>query len=486
VTRPVTRPVLIGWSQVSRFDGEPLEAWAAALVETGVAPSAIDSLDVVYCQSWPYDDPAGRLAGAVGADPKRAEYSGIGGTTPLSLLGAAAQRIIDGEADVCAVVGGEALATVRRLKKEGQRPQWSHRDPVKRPFPFEAPFHPSEVAHQIFQAYTTFAMRDTARRAHLGVPVDRYSAAIGSLFAPMTEVAATNPHAWFPVARSAASLVEVTPANRVVAHPYTKLVTAIMDVDLCAAFVVASEEAARGLGVPADHWVYVRGWAEDRDPDYVAEHDELWRAPAMAAALHGALGRAGVGVDDVARFDLYSCFPSSVSFSLDALGLPPSDARAPFTVTGGLPYAGGPGSCYAVGSVAAMADALVADPGSLGLVSAVGMHLSKHAAAVLSTEPGDGPGAPSVPVGSSERRRPIVESVDGPATVAAYTVHHAPDGAPTEALMVCDLPDGHGARCYARATDAGLLAAMEAEEFVGRTVELRPEGPVNTVHEAIA
>jgi acetyl-CoA C-acetyltransferase len=475
------RPVLIGWAQACRFEGEPLEAWAHVLRATGVAPSEIDSLDVLYCQSWPYDDPAGRLASAVGADPKRREYSGIGGTTPLSLLAAASERILTGRSEVAAVVAGEALATVRRLKKAGERPQWSHRDPEKKPFPFEAPFHPSEVAHQIFQAYTTFAMRDVARRAHLGRSVEEYRAGIGALFAPMTEVAASNPYAWFRETRTAAELVDATPANRVVAHPYTKLVTSIMDVDLAAAFVVASEEAADRLGVPADERVYVRGWGEGRDPDYVAEHHELWRAPAMKTALGRALTQAGVGVDEVARFDIYSCFPSSVAFSLDALGLSPDDPRGPFTVTGGLPYAGGPGSGYAVGSVAAMAGALVADPGSVGLVTAVGMHLSKHAGVVLSARPGPEPvmreESPADVV-----RRPIIDSVDGPATIAAYTVHHGADGAPTEALLVCDVDGGDGAgggRCYAKSTDGGLMAAMEAEEFVGRTVTLRSDGPVN-------
>lgn len=475
--------MLIGWAQVSRFDGEPLEAWAEALGRTDVPARAIDSLDVVYCQSWPYDEPAGRLAEQVGAAPRRSAYSGIGGTTPLTLLSAAAERIAAGEADVCAVVGGEALATVRRLKKEGRRPEWSHRDPVKRPFPFEAPFHPAEVAHQVFQAYTTFAMRDTARRARLGVGPAAYSAAIGELFAPMTAVAAGNPHAWFPTRRSAEELVTPTPANRLVAHPYTKLVTAVMDVDLGAAVVVASEEAAERLGVPADRRVALRGWAAGRDPDYVAEHEDLWRAPAMRGALHGALARARVGVDDVARFDLYSCFPSSVSFSLDALGLTAQDGRAPFTVTGGLPYAGGPGSSYALGSVAAMADALVADPESIGMVTAVGMHLSKHAAVVLSTDPGPAGAEPGT-AGPGETgdavRRPIVQAWAGPATVAAYTVHHGPDGAATDAVAVCDVaPGGGGARAYARTTDPDLMAAMEAEEWVGRRVDLAPTGDVN-------
>jgi acetyl-CoA C-acetyltransferase len=499
VTPPARTPVLIGWSQVSRFDGEPLQAWAAALRATGVLPAAVDSLDVVYCQSWPYDDPAGRLAEVVGAAPRRAAYSGIGGTTPLSLLGAAARRIAAGQSEVCAVVAGEALATVRRLKKEGRRPEWSHRDPVKRPFPFEAPFHPSEMAHQVFQAYTTFALRDVARRAHLGIGVDDHRRAIGRLFSPMTEVAAANPHAWFPAVRGPDELTQVTPANRVVAHPYTKLVTSCMDVDQAAAFVVASGQAADRLGIPPDRRVHVRGWAEARDPDYVAEHDELWRSPAMAAAFDRALAQAGVGADDVARFDLYSCFPSSVSFSLDALGLAPDDRRAPWTVTGGLPYAGGPGSGYAVGSVAAMAGALVADPGSVGMVTAVGMHLSKHAAVVLSTEPGGrsapaaGPAPAASPAPATGRapddrrpasdgepvRRPIVESAEGHATVAAYTVHHDREGAATDALLVCDLEGG--ARCYARSEDPDLMEEMERHEWVGRDVSLRTEGAVNVV-----
>lgn len=465
-------PVIIGWSQVTRFDGEPLDAWAEALRATKVDPAAIESLDLVYCQSWPYDDPPGRLAAAVGASPKRRHYSGIGGTTPLILLGEAADRIRAGEADVCAIVGGEALATVRQHKKMGDRPQWSHRDPVKRPFPFEAPFHPSEVAHKVFQAYTTFALRDVARRAHVGETVDSHNFSIGRLFAPMTRVAAENPHAWFRQERTPEELVTPTRENRIVSYPYTKLVTAILDVDQSAALVVASESAADRMGIPSDQRVYLRGWGADRDPDYVAEHPDLWRSPAMKSALATALRRAGVGVDDVAHFDIYSCFASSVSFTLDSLGLSPFDRRAPFTVTGGLPYAGGPGSCYCIGSTAAIADLLVQDPGSIGMVTGVGMHLSRHAAMVLSSEPG-AIGAPEPT--EARARQPIVESVDGPATVAAYTVLHGADGKAIEGLLVCDVPGG---RCYAKVDDPSLLSGMEEEEFVGRTLDLRstPEG----------
>lgn len=454
---------LAGWAQVARHPGEPLEAWADVLAATGIGPGRIDSLDVLYCQSWQYDEPASRLADAVGATPRRRHDSGIGGTTPIVLLAEAAERVASGAADVCAVVGGEALHTVRGLRKAGLKPRWSFPPAHKRPFPFDEPFHPAEVAHQVFQAYSTYALRDVARRAHLGIDVDKHRWDMGALFAPMTAVAASNPYAWSPVELDVHELVDPTPANRMVAYPYTKRLMSQMDVDLSAAVIVASPDAVRGGGE-----VFLRSARYASDPSYVAEHDELWRSPAMAAALDA-------GVDDIELLDLYSCFPSAVAFALDALGLEPDDERAPFTVTGGLPFAGGPGSCAALHAVAAMADRLVGTGARSGMVSGIGMHLSKHASLVLDTEPGP---FRFERLDVHQPRRPIVEAHDGPATVAAYTVHHGRDGAPTDALFVCDVVPG-GTRCYAIATDAGLLGALEEDEWVGRTVHIAHDEGVN-------
>ena len=472
-------PCLIGWATVSRFDGEPLGAWAEAARQAlgSIDPAAVDSIDVVYSQSWPYDDPPARLAEAIGTAPRLARYSGLGGTSPLVLLAEAAERILGGGLDVALVAGGEQLDTVRRIKKAGERPAWSHRDPVKRGYVPEAPWHPAELAHQVFQAYTTFAMWDVARRAHLGVAPDAYRRTLGELFAPMSEVAAANPHAWFPQARTVDDLVEPTADNRMVAYPYTKRLVSVMDVDQSAALLLSSREAADRLGVPAEERVYLRGSAYRTDPVYVAEHDEPWRSPAMAALFADVLAAGGLGLDDVAHVDLYSCFPSSVAFALDALGVGPDDRRAPFTVTGGLPYFGGAGSSYVVASVAAMADVLVADPGTVGMTTGVGMHLTKHAAGLWSTTPPSaGTAVLAAPDPGPAVVRPIADVHHGPATIAAYTVHHGRDGAPTDGLLIADVPGTDGARCYAVVRDPDLLVAMEAEEWVGRSVTLADGG----------
>lgn len=482
-------PCLIGVAQLTNRPEqgdapEPLDMWdrvcRSAANDTGVTKvlERVDSLQVVYCQSWPYDDGPGRLAERLAIEPRHSLYSGIGGTTPQQLVQKAGECILDGAYDLALICGGEALATKRRMKKDGKKPMWSFRHPEPGPFPFEAPFHPAEIAHEVFQAWLTFALFDIGRRAHLGISPADDRAALGELLAPMTKVAAANPHAWFPVERSASELVTPTADNRMVGYPYTKYEVAVMDVDMAAALLVCSHGLADELGVPADQRVYLRGWCYGTDPVYVAEHGDFRHSPAMEAASTEALGLAGVGIDDVAHLDLYSCFGSSIRYAQDALGLAADDPRG-VTVTGGLPFAGGPGSNYLLHSIATMVDTLRADPGSVGLVSGVGMHMTKHVFAAYSTAPPVS-GAATPPDHDALQARlddenppvEIVETHTGPATVATYSVVHDRSGAPEWGLAVCDLPEG--GRAYAKVLDADLLAEMEATEWVGAAVELVP------------
>jgi acetyl-CoA C-acetyltransferase len=344
------------------------------------------------------------------------------------------------------------------------------------------------VAHEVFQAWLTFPIWDIARRAHRQTAPEEYRRQLGDLMAPMTEVAASNPYAWFPLARTAAELITPTSANRMVGYPYTKYMVSIMDVDMAAAIIVASHDKAGELGVPTDRRVYLQGWCYATDPTYVAEHDPLWASPAMQQASAATLRAASVDIDDVAYLDLYSCFGSSVTLALDALGIKAGDPRG-VTVTGGLPFSGGAGSDYLTHSIAAMAGVLRRDPGSLGLVSGVGMHLTKHVFGLYSTTPP----ASLVPVDQAAVQRGLdarppraitAAAADGTiATVASYTVAHARGGEPEWGLAVCDLADG--TRCYARVEDADLLRRIETSEWVGSAVSLASrstnQGTVNLV-----
>jgi acetyl-CoA C-acetyltransferase len=477
------------WEEVARL----------ADADTG-HPGAIEQVErveVVYCQAWQYDDPGTRLAERLRADPRVASYSGIGGNVPQTIVSNAARDILRGDLDLALVVGGEALATKRRLAKEGRKPAWSFPPDQRRPFPFDVPFHPGEVAHNIFEAWLTFALFENAHRAHLGAGLEEYRQSLGELLSPMTAVAASNPHAWFPTVRGAEEIIGPTEQNRMVGYPYSKLMTAIMDVDMAAAVLVASDATADSLGVPAERRVYLRGWGYAEDPPAVAQRADLWRSGAIEAASAAALHGAGCEVDDIAHFDLYSCFASSIEFALDALGIDSNSARSadpgvvpdrPITVTGGLAYHGGPGSNYLTHSLATMVETLRADPGALGMISGVGMHMNKHVFAAYSTTPGPlvPPDDAVVAAQGTMEQLPVVDSIDGPARVATYSVIHGRDGAPEWAALVCDVaspsqatdpdPDTAVARCYARMTDPAGLGTAESEELIGRTVQVSPDG----------
>ena len=168
------------WHPSDAPDGapEPLDMWEqmarAAAADAGAADAsallgALESIDVVYSQSWQYDDAVARLAERIGASPARRRYSGIGGSVPLRCW-PPRWHGTSGRATSTwrSITGAEALATVRRLKKAGEKPQWSFRPAEKRPFPMDMDFDPSEITHAVFEAYLTFALFDNARRAHLG------------------------------------------------------------------------------------------------------------------------------------------------------------------------------------------------------------------------------------------------------------------------------------------------------------------------------
>jgi acetyl-CoA C-acetyltransferase len=474
---------LIGAAQRTVHPGtgpspEPLELWVdvASRAADDALPGSgsrvlrsAESLQVVYCMSWPYDAPADRLAEALGIEPRHRLYSGIGGTTPQVLVQDLAGAMLRGEVDLGVIVGAEALETKRQAKKAGERLPWSHRDPSPPPFPFEAPFHPAEVAHEVFQAWLTFPVFDIARRARLGTVPSAYAREVGELLAPFSEVAAENPYAWFPTRRSAEELATPTAENRIVGYPYTKWAVSVLDVDMAAGLVLATHARADELGVPPDRRAYLHGWSYATDPVYLAEHPDLGSSPAMSSAASEALACAGIGIDDVAHLDLYSCFASSVHLACDALGIGGADGR-PLTVTGGLPFAGGAGSNYMLHSIATMLDVLRGDAGSVGMVSGVGMHMTKHVFGLYSTSPPpDGCVRPPRPAPEPETV-PIADAWTGPATVASYTVAHGRHGGPDWGLVLADLPDGR--RAYGRVEQPDLMDALEGEEWVGRTVHL--------------
>jgi len=254
-----------------------------------------------------------------------------------------------------------------------------------------------------------------------------------------------------------------------------------MAVDQAAAVIVTSAAEARRLGVPEERMVWFLGGSDaSEDPWNVSERPRLDVCPAMKLAAEQAMARAGVTTPEIDFFDLYSCFPVAVEIACEGLGIAEDDPRG-LTVTGGLPYFGGPGNNYSLHGIAAMVEALRKRPGATGLVTANGWYLTKHAAGVYSSAPPSrAPLAePRVEAARHEGGAVVVaDRPDGRGVVEAYTVVCGRTGEPETGIVVGRLDDGRRFLAHTP-EDRRLFEDWMTSEAVGRRGSVRAGSPVH-------
>ena len=497
-------PVIIGVGQTQqRSDDlstvrEPIDLLAdaarAADADTSAARSAIDVLDtiaVVQMVSWHYPDPGSLLGRRLGRErTRRTVTTTTGGNSPQMLVNVLAADIGAGRCNAALLGGAECVHSRWRARREPKVWfDWTKDDapPCDEVIGDDRPGSSDyELAHLANGPTTVYPLLETALRAAAGRDVDSHQRFVSELWSTFAGVAAANPNAWSRDAWSPEDIRTVSADNRMVTFPYTKRMCANIDVDQAAAIIMCSYEIAVDLGVASDRMVFPRAGADAHDHYFVTTRDRLSAAPAIGIAGRAALEAIGRGVDDVARFDLYSCFPAAVELSMGALGLagPAGGDERPLTVTGGLGFAGGPANNYPTHAIARMVEACRADPASLGLVHALGWYATKHSVGVYSTEPpADGFVRidPKVTQAEVDVRTPrqIAGPYAGEARIEATSVLFERDGTPSVAVVSLLTDDGR--RLLANTHDAETMSSMTSEAWEGRPARTSTDGEVNTL-----
>jgi len=145
---------------------------------------------------------------------------------------------------------------------------------------------------------------------------------------------------------------------------------------------------------------------------------------------------------------------------------------ANLTVTGGLPYFGGPGNNYVMHSIAQMVSRMRRHPGAFGLVTANGNYVTRHAAGLYSTQPLDHEWVreePSILQRELDAmpKAPFTETPSGTGTIESYTVVHSKSG-PELGIVVGRLADD--TRFIANTpSDPALFADLERRDALGAT-----------------
>jgi len=482
-------PIIVGVGQITNRAAsvaeavEPLDLMATAAraaAEDAGAPallSQLDSVTVVNIISHPYEDPPRQLASRLGAKPDECLYTLMGGNSPQWRVNATAERIARGEIGAALIAGAESLHSLNLARKAGVSLEWGTRGKPGQTVGDALPgSNQAEQAHGAYLPIRVYPLFENAIRAARGWSIERHRAYLADLCAGMAAIAADNPGAWFRDGKDAATIGTETADNRMISFPYLKFMNAIMNIDQGAALLLTNVETARRLGIPEEKWVYVRGCGDGHDHWFISDRCDYHSSPALRLAGQRALEQAGCEIDAIEFLDLYSCFPSAVQIGARMLGIAVDDSR-PLTVTGGLPYQGGPGSNYGTHSIATLVERLRARPGSLGLATGVGWYMTKHSVGIYSTTPGEAAWRRHDVKADqksilAEAHPSLCEQANGNATVETYTVVHGRDGGPELGLAVLRLEGGQ--RCWANIrASAAALAEMEQSEMIGRQARVR-------------
>jgi acetyl-CoA C-acetyltransferase len=486
-------PIIVGTGQRNqRTDkGDPtlepvdliVEATRAAADDAGSASivSAIDSVRIVSLLSWRYRDPGALVAERLGAPARHTAVTQPGGNMSQSLVNRTARDIISGDADVVLIGGAEAWRTRMSFRSTGDKPAWTIQDEsVPEAETIGEAFDmmdPAEMARGIGMPVQVYPMFEQALRIADGRSIDDHLVRISELWARFSEVAAHNPNAWIQRSYTAEEIRTAGPDNRWIGFPYPKLMNSNNMVEQSAALIMCSVEAAERLDVPGDRWIFPHSGTDAHDTSAVSNRSDLHTSPAIRAAGRQALELAGIGMDDVAHVDLYSCFPSAVQIAARELGLAIDDPSRPLTVTGGLSFAGGPWNNYVTHAIGTMTNRLREHPGDYGMCTANGGFITKHAIGIYSTEPppqGFRWADAQDEADAATSPREVAPEFDGTVNVETWTVMHNRDGDAENGLAAVLLPDGR--RAWGTTQDQEVLKQMTVEEFAGRDAHLSTDG----------
>ncbi len=456
----------------------------AALADAGCGADAVDSIAVIRlfsdsapawkCPFGGSNNPPESVARRLGIEVRDRLYSNAGGTQPMEIMAELLASIAAGERSVALLVGAEAIASERLALRLGLEENWREE--------FDLPLDSREYSkrfacRQELESGMSlpvhyYALIETRQAMLSGRNEARHRQYMAGLFAPFSAVAAANPYSFDPRAWTPAELAETSPANYPVSYPYTRRLVASDAVNQGAALVLTSVGKARELGIPENRLVAVTTYAEGTD------HPLLLRPePARSEAMWEVLTRCrdAAGATPIALTDIYSCFPSAVTAACDALGLA-TDGSDQLTVTGGLPYFGGPGNAYSLFALAESATRLRG--GQAGaLVTANGGILSSHAAAVLKPlrlvtpeEARSGHQPLATPSRQDLASRPAAEN-PAVGTLLCHTIIYRKNE-PDLAVVMADTTDGE--RFLARSEDPATTAALQNLDCAGLALRVSP------------
>ena len=475
------RPVVVGVSSIQQkgtFDelDEPLilmdSAAKAAIRDTGNS-LITDFIDEIRIPKgfWKYRDPGKWIAKNNNFKNVPTTYVTKIGILQQNLINEACLKIQNGEVDSVMILGGEARYKILRSIIENR----SYEEKVLLDNPDfyvkakEDLYGDEELRELGNMAVGYYAIIESAIRKKKKESLQENIKNIGNIYEKFSKIAAKNPNGWIDKPFTKNEISTESDKNKMLAFPYNKLHCTSWNVNQAAALIICSEKLADELMIDKSKRVYPIASTENNHMLAIQQRPKLHESKGMKLAadkINEVIKNLELNID---AYDIYSCFPAAVKMSMESLSI---DTNENLTVTGAMPYAGGPLNSYVIHSSVEMIRRIRDKDFHNGMVTGISGMMTKQSFCVWGNKFQKEFIFFDVTSAAQKHEKPcdFEETTEGKGTIIGYTIFENQD---KELKAVLYLESENNKRKVVSSSENNFIKKLRTNEWVGREVFYR-------------
>jgi len=420
---------------------------------------------------WRYRDPGKWIAKNNDFKNIPTTYVTKIGVLQQNLISEACLKIENGEINASIILGGEAR--YKQLRSVIEKKEYFETKLNENPdFYIKAKedlYGDEELEELGAMAVGYYATMETAIRKNDHENIEEHQNNIASMYEEFSKVASNNEDAWLDHSYSKKEILETSKKNKMLAYPYNKLHCTSWNVNQSAALIICSEELANKLEIDYKKRVYPISSSENNHMIAIQQRPKLYESLGMvyaANSINKMMKKLDIRLD---AYDLYSCFPAAVKMFSKSLEL---GSEIPKTITGSMPYAGGPLNSYVIHSTVKMIQKIRASEVRHGLVTGVSGMMTKQSFCVWGKEYQEQFIFDDVTERAKLHENPVELSniAEGEGEIIGYTIIEGSENAPKAVLY---LDDEKKHRKVVSSFDKNFINLLMEEEWVGKRVKFK-------------
>ena len=472
------RPVLVGIGSLQQKGSFSELDEALILMEKATIQAIEDSrslkiknyIDEIQIPKgyWAYRDPGKWIAEKHGFSKAKTSVTKIG-VLQQNLINSACRKILNGDIRASLIVGGEARFKKIQALKEGLvfEEMQLNVNPDHYVKAKEDLYVPEEIEALGMMAVGYYAVIESALRHKSKRSIEDHEKFLGDLYAKFSEIATQNPHAWNQKIFTSEEIQNPSAKNQRIAYPYNKLHNSSWNVNQASALILTSEEVANKLSIPSAQRVYPLVSSETNHMIGVIQRPDIAHPVGLQLASQFLLETAAKNKICPNLYELYSCFPAAVQLFAESLNVPDNIDK---TITGGMPFAGGPLNNYMLHATAQMLIRIREHTNDIGLITGVSGMMTKQALAIWGKDPLMDFKVMDVTAEAEKLEIPVPMSnrKDGSAKVIGCTTLYEKFN-PTKAVFYAEDSQGH--RLVLTSSEENIIKQVEEEECIGLKIK---------------